>query len=73
MLAEDQQVNHGDDAEAEEEGVALKVAELEEAQDEARAPCQPAQTAHQHAVNDPLSNKRAMVASKSCVPAISAA
>ena len=42
---EDQQVDQADDAQAEEEGVALKVAELQEAQDEAgrptRAPLRP--------------------------------
>ena len=37
-LAKDEEVNQPDDAEAEEEGVGLEVADLEEAQDEAAAP-----------------------------------
>ena len=61
------------DPDAEEEGVALKVAELEEAQREADAPGRAAQAAHEQAVDEPLIDEARDVASRSCVPAMSAA
>ena len=60
------------DAGAEEKGIALQIAKLEEAQDEARAPDSAAQAAHEKAVDDPLVEPAARRASRSWVPAISA-
>ena len=52
--AEDEEVDHGHDTYAEEEGVGLQVAELEEAQDEAEAPGGAAKAAHDDAIENPF-------------------
>ena len=50
---EDREVDQADDAEAEEKGVGLEVAELEEAQSEAERPGRAAQAADEHAIDEP--------------------